>query len=458
MLSTGDRVLVGISGGPDSVALLRVLQLLAGELSLSLALAHVNYHLRGRASAGDERFCRELAAQAGVPVYVRSRHKPRRAGKSPNTQDWARRERYAVYNSLADRHGFTRIAVGHTFDDQVETVAGGLFGGRDSFALTGIPRVRGRIVRPLFDCRRPEILAFLGQLGQPYREDTSNRDPGYLRNWVRHHILPQLRRDYHPRLDDVLFRWSGLMAQQRMFFEKEAARRLARLLICRGNGWLSLDLSRLRRAGTPLDYYLLLECARLLGIDNLALSAAMLNRFRQLAASGLSGRRLVWGKLTLEVSRTALSVYLHRPTAARQVEINLAGSTPAAPWGLQVTCRLRQRKTGAVPRLPRGALRFNGDAAQIRPPVVLREPRPGEKIKPMGMAGRKKIYDILSEAGVPGIVRERTPVFADRKGVFWVVGYRQEERVRVRDHTREILNITLADRSAGDGSFHQTRR
>lgn len=443
MLTSGDRVLVAVSGGADSVALWRALEMLAGEWSLTVAMVHINYHLRGGASDADEQFCRELAAKSGARIFVRSRRRPQSKTASANLQDWARRVRYTVFASIADREGFDRIAVGHQFDDQVETVAAGLFGGRDSFALGGIRRVRGRVIRPLFDCRRIHILDFLQHLGQEYREDTSNRDTRYLRNLMRHEILPTLRKQYNPRLDEILFRWSGLVAEQTAFLEQAAARWVNRALIGRGERWLGLSLQRLRRADRPLDFYLLREIGRRLEIGNPALGAVLLRRFRHLVSTGEAGRRLSWGAATIELSRTVVTFYRRRPALPRPVEIGLGETAKTGNWGMRVICRVQTKKSGSAIRLPRGAWRFYGDAACISSPVILRGPKMGERITPMGMSGHKKISDILSEAGVPAILRSRAPVLADRKGVFWVVGHRQADRTKVTDHTREILRIDI---------------
>jgi tRNA(Ile)-lysidine synthase len=425
-------------------------------MSLTLAMVHINYHLRGRASDADEQFCRELAAKSGARIYVRTRRRPPRRAKSFNLQDWARRVRYELFASLADKECFDRIAVGHHFDDQVETIAAGLFGGRDSFALTGIPRVRGRVMRPLFDCRRVEILDFLQRIGQPHREDASNRDTRYLRNLVRQKILPELRQEYNPHIDQTLFRWAGLVAEQSAFLAETAGRWVDRSIIGRGNQWLGLGLKRLRRCDFRLDYHILLEITRRLEIDKPVLGAATVRRFRHLVSSGQPGQRLSWGTGTIELSRTAVMFYLRDPGSPAPVEIDLDGATTADRWGMRIVCRLRARKANSAIRLPRGVWRFYGDAASISPPVVLRRPKTGEKIRPLGMAGRRKISDILSEAGIPRILRLRAPVFADRRGIFWVVGRRQDDRVKIHDGTREILKIEIEDTRRADERLGRT--
>ena len=443
MLSGGERVLVAVSGGPDSVALWRALLFLTEQMSLTLAMVHVNYHLRGRESDADERFCRKLARDAGVQIYVRSRRRPCRAGKSFNLQDWARRVRYGIFESIARKENFDRIAVGHQYDDQVETIAAGLLGGRDSFAMAGIPRMRGRVMRPLFDCRRTEIQDFLERISQPCREDKSNRDLSYLRNRVRHEILPALRERYNPHIDAVLFRWAELVAEQTSFLQQTAVRWLKRSIVGWGSGWLSLDLKRLRRCDRRLDFYILHQTAVRLGLSKPVLGEKTVRRFGQLVKVGRAGQKLAWGKAIIEVSRAAMTFHAAKPVCPPPVEIKKKGTTRADGWDMRIICRRKARQKNADIRLPRGAWRLCSDAASIFPPLILRGPRPGERIRPLGMTGRRKVFDILSEAAVPSLLRPRTPVLEDRRGIFWVIGHHQDDRVKVTERTRELLLIEI---------------
>ena len=443
MLADGDRVLIAVSGGPDSVALWRAVQVMATRKRLTLAMVHVNYHLRGEESDEDEFFCRQLAAQSGASIYVRSRRRPRSTKTSFNLQDWARRKRYEVFAAIAEQENFRRIAVGHQYDDQVETIVSGLVGGRGSFALTGIPRVRGRIIRPLFDCRRAEILEFLQHIGQSYREDRSNRESRYLRNRVRNEILPQLRKEAGPRLDTILFRWADVAAEQEAVLCGIVERWLMRSVVDSGNGWLSLDLRKVRRLDHRLDFTLLRQVLCRSGRAASLPGEQIVQRFRELVNSGRAGSKLVWGNAVVEASRDMVTFYSRRPMEPEPVEVAAKGTTCAEGWSIRVTCRCRARRAGQRVRLPRGAWRFYGDADAIHFPLVLRGPRLGERIQPLGMVGRRKIVDILAEAGVPALLRPHAPVLADRCGVIWIVGRHQDDRVNVTPHTRQLVSIQV---------------
>ncbi len=362
MIAPGDRVLVAVSGGPDSVALWRVLEILGAELSCSLAMVHLNYHLRGAESDVDEQFCRELAAGSDTRVFVRSRRRPKSVG---NLQNWARRVRYEVFTDLAARYNFNRIALGHQYDDQVETIVAGFSGGRDSFLFGGIPRTRGNIVRPLFDCRRDEILSFLKVIGQPYRKDTSNRDKQYLRNRVRHDVLPHWRKLFGLTIDERLFRLGVQLARQTSYLDDQAESFIARSTAGWGRGWLLLDTRRLRHCDRRLDYYILRRVAFGLSADRAAPGAEIVDRFGELVHSGETGRKLTWGRMLIENSRAAVVFILRDIKPASPVEIGLTGTTGLPDWQILVQSSQKQRTGRERISLPWGAWRMVADADYI---------------------------------------------------------------------------------------------
>ena len=443
LLANGDRVLVAVSGGPDSVALWRVLGSLAECLRLTLGMVHVNYHLRGEESDEDERFCRQLAHASGAAISVRSCRPPQAEGRAYNLQAWARRARYEVFNMIAEAEDYRRIAVGHQYDDQVETVVAGLIGGRRSFALAGIPRVRGRIIRPLFDCRRAEILAFLRGIGQPYREDRSNRDHRFLRNRIRLDYLPRWRETVNPRIDELFFRWAGMAGEYNALAGEIADGWLKRWAVDSGDGWLSLDLRRLQTLDRRFDFFILRQAAAKMGMSLALPGEHTVRRFGELVAVGRPGTKLMWSKAQVEVSRQAVTLYAERPAPFDPVDVQLDGVTSAETWGIRLHCTSGACQGGEDIRLPRCARKFIGDSDAISPPIIMRGAGSGERIRPLGMVGRRRIADLLAQAGVPASLRCRVPVLEDRRGVFWVVGHHQDDRVKVTAGTRRLMSILV---------------
>ena len=223
MLAGGETVLVAVSGGADSVALLSVLTALAPAWCLTLHVLHVDHGLRAD-SARDADLVRALGTRLGVPVDVE------RVQVGPGSVEAAARAaRYAALEAWADRLGATRIAVGHTADDQAETVLMRVLGGAGVRGLAAIPPVRGRIIRPLIALRRQALRDALVAAGLDWVEDPTNRDPKFLRNRIRHELLPLLAASYHADLVPALTRVARLARESVDALDRTASRELARL-------------------------------------------------------------------------------------------------------------------------------------------------------------------------------------------------------------------------------------
>lgn len=274
LLAPGQRVVVAVSGGADSVALLLALKEAAGRLRLRLDAAHFDHGLRGAASAADAAFVAALCRRLGVPLHL-GRAAPPLAG--PGLEAQARRARYAFLASVADRLGADRIATAHTADDQAETVLMRLLRGSGGDGLQAIRFRRGRVVRPLLECRRADVLDFLAAAGEPFRDDASNADPRFLRNRVRHEVLPVLAA-LNPRVRAALARTATVAQEERRLLERAARRALRR--IDDGSG---LSLAGLRRLARPLQLRLLRRWLAAAGVPALT--------GEQLASVGAVARR-----------------------------------------------------------------------------------------------------------------------------------------------------------------------
>jgi tRNA(Ile)-lysidine synthase len=277
MLRRGDHVLVAVSGGADSVALLHVLRRLERRWELRLSAAHLNHGLRGAESDEDEAFVLRLGKELGVPVVSERWERP----PAGNLEQAARRARYAFLRRAAASAGATRIAVGHTRDDQAETVLLRILRGSGSLGLVGIhPVVDDLIVRPLIEISRAEIERYLTASGVPWRSDSSNSDLRYRRNRIRHELLPLLRDGYNPRIDEVLAR-EAAVARDTAGYLEEAARVAYEEMRRDAVGGVALDVPSLLRLHPALRReavrLALRECrGSLRGIDAAHVEAALL--------------------------------------------------------------------------------------------------------------------------------------------------------------------------------------
>ena len=224
LLEPGDSVLAAVSGGPDSVALLLSLLHLKQPYDLTLGIAHLNHLLRGEESLRDEQFVRELAEKFNLPLFCEQKDVKAYAGAHHLSVEEAGREvRYDFFSCISDQHGYQKIAFGHNKNDNAELVLMNLLRGSGPKGLSGIPPVRDNIyIRPLIRMTKKEILDFLKAEDQPFRIDSSNMDMTYLRNTVRHRLIPCLETEYNPEIIDALDRLSHILRQEEDYLDVEA--------------------------------------------------------------------------------------------------------------------------------------------------------------------------------------------------------------------------------------------
>jgi len=258
----GTRVLVGLSGGSDSVALTFLLRSLVDTLEFTVAgIAHVNHQLRETA-ARDEAFCRDLASRLGLPILVTTAHvKALAAEHGRSIEDAARRARYAFFDTAAVELNATRIAVGHTLDDQAETFVLKLARGAGGTGLGAIYPQRGLVIRPLLETSRRELREYLTSLGEPWVEDETNADLGNPRNRVRHDVLPHLEDALGLPARRAIARAAGLVGEDALWLDELACERLGHLSTQTTAG-LELDASGLRAEPRPLVRRILLRALR----------------------------------------------------------------------------------------------------------------------------------------------------------------------------------------------------
>jgi tRNA(Ile)-lysidine synthase len=451
LLGPGDHVVVGVSGGPDSVALLHALTLLRSELGLRLTVCHVHHGLRPEADR-DAAFVEALAARLGCTVEVVRVEVPRGGGRSP--EEAARLVRHAALARVARRVGARRIALGHTADDQAETVLMRVLQGAGPRGLAGIPARRGRIVRPLLDVDRTAVVAHLAAHGLEAVDDSTNRDPRFLRNRVRHEILPRLAAQVGVHAPRALRRMARASREAVEALDALVRGRLRGHLTATPVGWrlgLAAFDDLLPGAVKATVRLALVEVATRERLGS-GLRAAHLDALAALLRAAPGARVRLPGAVVVERGRDALWLLAPELTPA-PTPLTVPGQAPAG--GL---CEVRAAIEAVPSRQPPDPAReawFDAEALGLGPragapppaaTLLVRPRRSGEQMVPFGGAAPVRLTGLLAAAGVPRLARTRWPVLVDVGGagpgeVLWLVGIRRAAAAPVTGATRLILRL-----------------
>jgi len=448
LLKPGMRLAVALSGGADSVALLRAMAARRQELGLVLHAAHLHHGLRGEEADEDLEFCRELAAKLDVPFHearVDTDQEARanaKTGKPTETiEEAARRLRYAWFRQLLSKEPFDAIATAHTLDDQAETVLAKFLRGAWTEGLAGIsPKLEhpegGAIVRPLLHTKRRDIEAYLNCLGQPWREDSTNRHLTFTRNRIRHELLPLLE-GWNPRLREHLAQMAELAHDEEAWWRTELARLAAQLILpgrpARGGGraagegsgaCLAIEVTRLAVLAPAVQRRLVRHAAQQFGA---ALDFAATEAVRSLALDGRAGQRLAL-PLGLSAERTARELRLSltpepaakgKSAAAQDARYTVAipGDLDAPEFGIRLSIAL------TTPEVHENGL---VDREGMPQTATLRNWKPGDRVRLRYSSGLRKVKEVLERKHITGTERTIWPVLEAGGRVVWMKGVELE--------------------------------
>jgi tRNA(Ile)-lysidine synthase len=435
MLAPGDRVLVAVSGGPDSVALLGALSRLAPRYRLDLWAAHLNHQLRGDESLRDQHTTEAVAASLGVPVTVECVREPL-AGSGVEAR--ARDLRYAFLARVAEQQGCMRIATGHTRDDQAETVIMRLLRGAGRDGLAGIPAVReGRYIRPLLECSRHEILAFLEANRLRYCEDSSNTSRDFLRNRIRHDIMPLLS-EINPRVSSALASAATVMAEEGAYLEGCARSILAAAMLPDG----SLSVTDLLAAPPGLRQRVARAWLRQARGNLRQLGAAHFSATLDVALGPRPNARVLLpggGEIIREYGQLRFAELNAVEEADGPAKLS-PGTEVRLASGWRIAADVIGR--GSEGSLPNDLCTLLADAAHLPAALTVRRARPGDRIRPHGLGGHRKLQDVFVDRKVAVSIRRSCPVVEAEGEIVWVPGVVRSDLALVTPQTLVFLRLS----------------
>ncbi|HHT9126082.1 MAG TPA: tRNA lysidine(34) synthetase TilS [Candidatus Brocadiia bacterium] len=478
LLKGVETVVVGISGGPDSVALLSLLHSVVVGAGLKPAptyyIAHLNHKLRGKESDEDEAFVRSLAERFSIGIEVKSVDiKALSSAGRLSIEDVARRERYSFFESVARKVGASTVAVGHTADDNAETILHRIIRGTGLFGLQGMrpkrplpfcsPPERGgeggngiQLIRPLIFSWRKDLVKYLEQEGLPYRIDSSNLQTDYFRNMIRLELLPLLSQKYNKNIKEALCRL-GEIAQQNYDF---LSAKLNDVLNSTLDSQLStpnsivLDATVLTKQPQILKQLIIRECLVRLGVSLKSVGYKNYTAISRFLEAGYTGKTLqLSSRVTLKLEQG--KIYIEKDTGTKPVgaycntplpaEIKIPVVTDLPFLGFHVTAKIFENKEGFLNDFKQHKTEYEEvfDLDKIKGPIYVRTRRAGDRFHPLGSKGIKKLKDFFIDEKVPYLMRSRIPIVVMDDQPIWIVGMRIDDRVKLNKGTKNVLKIVF---------------
>ena len=456
LLQPGDPVVVGVSGGPDSMALLHVLAALAGELKVSLRAVYVDHGLRPDETAAEATLVREAAGRLGLEFQSGQapvREYARQQGLSVEAA--ARQLRYDLLEKMAGEGGKAVIAVGHTADDQAEEVLLRLIRGAGRSGLSGMTyrNYRG-VIRPFLKVPKSTLIAYLNEFAIPFLEDSSNQEREFLRNRVRLDLLPYLEKHFNPAIRETLRRTADVLGAEDELLAELAADFYRQVVINEEGKPLRLDIA------TLLDAHLSLQ-RRVVEMVLLQLDAKpsfqQIDKILALAGRGENGKELHMSE-GLRLIKRAEALEFSYPAGRSGHRQSLAGSQERSfeeqmdgpgRWPIEGTELVLQLEILDKAPAHEELIKMEADFLEMTEldfPLTVRSLRPGDRFHPLGGPGSRKVADFLADRKVPREQRYLVPILENEAGIIALLGQRIDQRYRLVDKEAKVLKVVLLSR------------
>ncbi len=449
LLDKGDRLIVGVSAGVDSMVLLYLLNAYRQTFDLSLIVAHINHGLRPKESEKEEELVQKESERLGLTFeYGRFDVKEFQKAEGLSLQEEARKIRFRFFNGLLQKYRANKIALGHNADDQVETVLLRLIRGSGLKGLRGMLPVReGRVIRPLLGVWRREIESFAEEMKVPYLLDSSNLKENYLRNRLRLTLIPLIEKEYQPNFRKIVFKTSTILRGENDYLERETERAYQKV-VHEGKDALSFNFSEYQSLHPAIQWRIIQEMlGRIYGKEVTIEERKGLEVdriYRKLNQRSPSFLVELPHGFSLEKRYDLVSIKKEwiKPVPPFEVEIISPGRHYIEEIKKEVVIEefANDDQFKALYGLPDIVLL---DYQNLQFPLKIRNFRAGDRFQPLGVKGTQKLKDFFIDHKIPRFERSRIPLLTSGEMIAWVVGYRIDERVKVTEKTQRVLRVKV---------------
>ncbi|MDK2823029.1 MAG: tRNA(Ile)-lysidine synthase [Clostridia bacterium] len=447
MLAVNDIVLVGVSGGPDSVALLHILYSLRLLYNLKLYVVHVNHMFRGDEAKIEAEFVAKLAQGWGLDYRIFEKNVPalmQKKGLSP--QDAGHQVRKQIFSDLRQEFDATKLALGHHADDRAETVLLHLIQGTGLDGLASMPPVNDWIIRPLAQVSKKDIINYCVENKLSYCLDPSNQKAVYLRNKIRLQLLPYLKEEYNPRMVGTLNKLEDIVFVENNYLDEQVEKILKKVLIKEERGKLKVSIEELTKQHLAVQRRLIRKLYKLLKPGEQNLGYTHVEKVIEISKSkeGAKDSNLPNNILVRKGYEYLEILDLEKVSPCKQEEFSFTWQIPGKLVIPTLGILLKAYCTDIMPgNIPKDFTKIVLDGHKISSPLVVRQRKPGDRIQPLGMQGTKKIKDIFIDLKIEKEKRNAIPVICWEGEIIWLPGITMNEKYKVTSGTKCYLNLEL---------------
>lgn len=451
LIEKNDNIVLGLSGGPDSMALLYVLLSAKKQMDFNLWIAHINHGVRGAEALKDELFVKELSDSLDLPFFSTRVDMLALAKKEGiSAEEAGRKLRYGFFREILKSKGAGKIAVAHNKKDQAETLLMRIMRGTGIDGLKGMDFQTDDIIRPILDIDRWEIEKYIEDRNIDTVLDKTNLETIYTRNKVRLELMPYIEENFNPNIVDTLFRLSENASLDSKFLEAYSLKRYTSLLKSKDESSIVVKYDKFKIEDEAIKRRIIRRAildlrASLQGIEEIHISSVV-NLFDKRE----TGKRIdLPGDMLARVSYSDLIVEKVQDRDSG-VDARLAseyllklGKNVLEDWNLEIYLELLEKKDIDFKKTSRNIRYF--DYNKIVGDMLIRKRTSGDRFNPFGMKGSKKLKDYFIDEKIPRQVRDKTPLFVDEKNIIWVIGYRTSEIYRITRETSRFLKVEIRD-------------
>ena len=448
LVETGDKIIIGVSGGPDSVCLLHILGKLSSDLNISLFAVHINHMLRGEESNEDERYVTELCSRLSIPLTVKKIDiKKISQEKGISLEEAGREIRYLEFELEAQRHSAEKIAVAHNKNDQAETVLMHIIRGSGLDGLKGMDIKRKKLIRPLLFTERKDIEEYCVQNSLNPRVDSSNLESVYTRNKVRLELIPAIDSIFKTDISKSISKMAVLIKDDSDFIEEQVDS-LYRKCITKSEAseiWLNLKI--LKTIHPAERKRILRNALKSVNFDLKGIEAVHIDSIVNLVLDGKTGSELhLPSDIRVKKSYQELCIFIKQEFKKPynyDIVLIIPGTTSIDGPGIRVVASLVEKSDniGKFIIIKDNSLIQYFDFDSLKKGITIRNRKEGDIFKPNKSNGKKKIKEYFIDNKIPRDKRDEIPLIANNNEIVWVVGYKISDKFKVTENTKTILKL-----------------